>query len=1290
MKRTDRFRLPYLEKGDLLYKSDELQRWRGVDSNLGMTSDVMGDGVCTGLTLAYDVDTSSVLISPGRYVSDKFWFVSGDTQSVAVAEGYNYTLYAHKYDESTVVPGVIHPDDDYTYTVTHLTFGATTGAIPAGAAELGRFSATLGIATIDETTRTQVVFGGKGLENNLQELAEHVHSGSPSKIDLSSEVTGTLPAAFMARIPGSRVNSGIIGDGLVIEGLSHVGRVKEPCSLVVKTPWMADDSYEEYRTDPWTGWAIVFVDGSPVRAGFEQETGSILLLDAISPANVITVCTDLKTVAAEKGSWDSNLAVTVYKNSLVVDPSEYTLNADDGLIVFKEPLSPDPTMLDVVEITIHGVNIVNVGSNTHDDIDYWFGENSSWLGWWPSFVTEFNLGQLAIQLRGLCTGPYQDPFLQYFSDNFYEVPDPKTPNYSQLETVILPDDWYSYVGGGYRNGGGGNRINDGVTHPPGPDGGLWTGARSQSFLATDDNVIGVQPWLGRVGDTTDYTLAATLYDSDTTDLPLLTNTLGSVYYNAGAVGLYAPLYMDFPSTIPTTIGNKYALVLSQQGGDGDSYIEWYGSTSYYPFGSGGYSTLAGQWRTYDEQPDDHWVIIWSDPGTRNTGGITGMSFSFDSGPVEHVVNPIISIIIDCSGSNLSTDENNSRFGYAKTFISNVLDYYTTGSHTGLPTDKTALFDLLVFAERDSAAFQNKNLAMYDTHSPGNVASYITKIVALLGDGSPNSVITNDQDVLYAALDTLVDGDMNNRYNAGATPIGYAIKTAAQRLKSVSIENRKKFIVLITDGMNTDDIIDDPDYVGDDSDRRKKSTAIAELIADPDDPISVNALLYQDPLYMDIDEVEQAVKYISEWTNKTSGLFYTVIDVDSLSSALTSLSSNSAWISGSQTGTLDLTKNVFVTALDLTGTIPEGASATVEIYTRVESNADGTEPAWEQVGTQPFELTDGVNTITIGKFLRYVEFRFNMVAGSVPVFPGGTIYYEDIYEDYIYSKVYETERPLQQIALSFSRVPDMMPDGVKIDFAVAPGDLTWWDSMVKLAPYDRELIPARLRESTTTEDYATYTPKYGGIAGASGVMVYINGARVPKTNYRLNPLTGAVTFTEALTAKDNVAITVDYGHKYRIGTRILHTGSVPHTTFNFSWLYTIHPLFDTIYREEPEDQTMAFTYQVISEPNYLPTSTGSAIFANSVASQKAYVRWIMLHNVTGSAYQVDLYKVPNQAGATGAAGYNNRFFSQIISASESVQIEFPVPGMVLDEQWDTLVGMCTGPNSVVVQAYGGVE
>jgi len=117
--------------------------------------------------------------------------------------------------------------------------------------------------------------------------------------------------------------------------------------------------------------------------------------------------------------------------------------------------------------------------------------------------------------------------------------------------------------------------------------------------------------------------------------------------------------------------------------------------------------------------------------------------------------------------------------------------------------------------------------------------------------------------------------------------------------------------------------------------------------------------------------------------------------------------------------------------------------------------------------------------------------------------------------------------------------------------------------------------------------------------------------------------------------------------------------------------------------------MAFNYAKLAEAELLDNS-GVTIFTNP-ASITTYIRSIIFHNINTIAETVSLYNVPDSAGSAGTLSDTaNRIYKEELEAGDTRLLEFPAPGLILTDENDTIQGLCTVDDKVIVYMYGGQE
>ena len=116
--------------------------------------------------------------------------------------------------------------------------------------------------------------------------------------------------------------------------------------------------------------------------------------------------------------------------------------------------------------------------------------------------------------------------------------------------------------------------------------------------------------------------------------------------------------------------------------------------------------------------------------------------------------------------------------------------------------------------------------------------------------------------------------------------------------------------------------------------------------------------------------------------------------------------------------------------------------------------------------------------------------------------------------------------------------------------------------------------------------------------------------------------------------------------------------------------------------------MALALARLTEITTVASSAGS-VFANP-ASTTTYVRLIVLHNTNSTAETVAVWNVPDNAGSAGTAADANRVLYLSLAAADTVLFEFPGPGLVLEDENDTIQAATTTASKVTIQIHGAQE
>lgn len=117
--------------------------------------------------------------------------------------------------------------------------------------------------------------------------------------------------------------------------------------------------------------------------------------------------------------------------------------------------------------------------------------------------------------------------------------------------------------------------------------------------------------------------------------------------------------------------------------------------------------------------------------------------------------------------------------------------------------------------------------------------------------------------------------------------------------------------------------------------------------------------------------------------------------------------------------------------------------------------------------------------------------------------------------------------------------------------------------------------------------------------------------------------------------------------------------------------------------------MAVTFSRLTEVQVLQTSA-TVSYANP-ATTTTYIRLILIHNVhTTNNQTVQIWTVPDNAGAVGTASNSNRAYAVVLTPGETRAIEFKGPGLMLIDENDTIQASASEANAVTFQMYGAIE
>ena len=216
MKKTNKFKLTYFEQDDLTLSVPELQRWTTLDVQLNSLFQIMGNGVISGWQLV-SMDGLGISIAPGKGHVD---FVATETRTTRNILGLTPNTDNYIFAQLEV-------DSYWTKNVNFY----------SRISKENTNDLYIGTVTTNESSVTNIkiddrdVLGFTELIQNV--VSEHRHLGgslNPSRINLESEVTGTLNQANLPDLDAALIKSGVLDETVMpkidhIEGLTNQGEL---------------------------------------------------------------------------------------------------------------------------------------------------------------------------------------------------------------------------------------------------------------------------------------------------------------------------------------------------------------------------------------------------------------------------------------------------------------------------------------------------------------------------------------------------------------------------------------------------------------------------------------------------------------------------------------------------------------------------------------------------------------------------------------------------------------------------------------------------------------------------------------------------------------------------------------------------------------------------------------------------------------------------------------------------------------------------------------------------------
>jgi hypothetical protein len=116
--------------------------------------------------------------------------------------------------------------------------------------------------------------------------------------------------------------------------------------------------------------------------------------------------------------------------------------------------------------------------------------------------------------------------------------------------------------------------------------------------------------------------------------------------------------------------------------------------------------------------------------------------------------------------------------------------------------------------------------------------------------------------------------------------------------------------------------------------------------------------------------------------------------------------------------------------------------------------------------------------------------------------------------------------------------------------------------------------------------------------------------------------------------------------------------------------------------------MAFAYSRLTEITQVADSAGAVL--TNASGTTTYIRVIVIHNTNSTIENVVLYNVPDNAGAVGTAAAANQFYKEAVDPNETILFEIEAPGIILEDENDTIQAVTDTASKVTIQMYGATE
>ena len=582
----------------------------------------------------------------------------------------------------------------------------------------------------------------------------------------------------------------------------------------------------------------------------------------------------------------------------------------------------------------------------------------------------------------------------------------------------------------------------------------------------------------------------------------------------------APIVFNLGKNINLTLDNYYAFSVKflQEPNYSGTYFQISRASINYVDGYGYVNTLNSSGRL---QPlngsDDFWFSIYQSPTSSD-------SFYYNSSPqLNLVINPAICLVMDNSGSTRTTDPEGKRMDAAKQFISSFLNTYNSGV-----TDpaKKAGFSVTLFGITDPPGmpyqgWTDEELNIF--HQIENSSTHVEYGIYIYRPELSSNA--QDFEFMFNAL-------KNKNFWLADTPLEKSIEITANYLRQ-SFPNRRKFIVVFTDGMDT------VTYGS-----RRDEVAKILLGSGGEDVITLVACCFgtSDMTEWDLYQQAQLMGYLA---TSTGGYYYNDDMSSNISSIVENMIQGDIWGYDVVEDIYELPRLVYINMVRFDVSSPGSSEVYVDVYTR-----ESPSQLWDLLVKD--QLVQPNMFLTVNRLVKQFLFRFDMKFGSFPKIDGFGIFAHEVMRGVMYSVPLSSgDLPMLEMVTTGHKYCLEGIDVIKKDMYVDVHCVPLYFIMQPVKDYGRNVFPAIVADKATPLGDGVFEVKDKKWYGDPTVLVSVNGRILDRHQFIDFGAQGRIKFKVNIPEDSDVRVTVKYKPQFRLAWDIVFTS--PYADFDAKYL-----------------------------------------------------------------------------------------------------------------------------------------